>query len=258
MAPELRPAGVAASAGNPGVIQFPALAYPERDSGPCSIAENLAAVQARVEAALARACRPAGSVLLVAVGKTFGPEAIREAYDAGQRHFGENRVQEFEGKRSHLQLEGAVWHLIGRLQSNKAARAAKLFDWIHTVDSTRLACRLDQAAAGSAGRLPVLIEVKLSAEPAKTGVPEEQVEELAAEIRRLERLELRGVMTMPPWSEDPEQSRPYFLRLREIGARLGTPELSMGMSNDFEAAIEEGATIVRVGTAIFGKRQPPR
>jgi pyridoxal phosphate enzyme (YggS family) len=125
---------------------------------------------------------------------------------------------------------------------------------IHTVDSARLAERLQQAAH-TAQPLPVLIEVKLSEEPAKTGVAESGVEELAGLIRRLDRLELRGLMTMPPWSEDPETSRPYFRRLREIGRRLGTQELSMGMTNDFEAAIEEGSTIVRVGTAIFGKRE---
>ncbi len=232
------------------------------------IAENLAAVKARIEVALRRAGRPAGSVTLVAVSKTFPPAAVREAYAAGQRHFGENRVQEFDAKRKELELpdtgeskaryslEGAVWHLIGHLQTNKAARASRIFQVIHTVDSARLARRLNEVRAGHPDRLPVLIEVKLSEEPAKTGVEESQVEKLAEEIRRLERLELRGLMTMPPWSEDPERSRPYFRRLREIGQRLGTPELSMGMTNDFEAAIEEGATIVRVGTAIFGKRKP--
>lgn len=220
------------------------------------IAENLAAVKARLEAALRRAGRPAGSVTLVAVTKTFPPAMVREAYAAGQRHFGENRVQEFEAKRKELESPDAVWHLIGHVQTNKADRAAKIFDLIQTVDSVRLARRLNEARAGQPGRLPVLIEVKLSEEPAKTGVEESQVAGLAEEIRRLERLELRGLMTMPPWSEDPERSRPYFRRLREIGQRLGTPDLSMGMTNDFEAAIEEGATIVRVGTAIFGKRKP--
>lgn len=218
-----------------------------------NIAENLAAVNRRIEAALARAGRPSGSALLVAVSKTFPPAPIREAHQAGQRHFGENRVQEFAEKRRELELEGAVWHLIGHLQSNKAARAAELFQVIHTVDSARLAERLQQAAH-TAQPLPVLIEVKLSEEAAKTGVAESEVEELAGWVRRLDRLELRGLMTMPPWSEDPEKSRPYFRRLREIGRRLGTKELSMGMTNDFEAAIEEGSTIVRVGTAIFGKR----
>ncbi len=217
-----------------------------------TIAENLAAVRARIEAACRRAGRSRESVLLVAVSKTFLPPVIREAYAAGQRHFGENRVQEFEVKEKELKLEGAVWHLIGHLQSNKAARAARLFQVIHTVDSAHLAERLDRAAGP--GRLPVLIEVKLSDEPAKTGVAESEVEALAERIRGLEHLELRGLMTMPPWSEDAEPSRPYFRRLREIGRRLGTSELSMGMTNDFEVAVEEGATIVRVGTAIFGKR----
>ena len=216
------------------------------------IAGNLAAVHRRIEAALARAGRPSGGARLVAVSKTFPPEAIREAYQAGQRDFGENRVQEFEGKRPELELEGAVWHLIGHLQSNKAARAAQLFHVIHSVDSISLAGRLERAASQ---RIPVLIEVKLSDEPAKSGVAESEVDQLAAAIRGMESLELRGLMTIPPWSTDPEVARPYFRRLREIGRRLGVPELSMGMTNDFETAIEEGATMVRVGTAIFGKRK---
>ncbi len=218
------------------------------------IAGNLAAVRARIAAALERAGRPPDAARLVAVSKTFPPDAILEAYRAGQRDFGENRVQEFEGKRPALELEGAVWRLIGHLQSNKTARAAQLFHAIDSVDSVALAERLDRAATR---RIEVLIEVKLSEEATKSGAAEGDVQAIADAIRRMKNLDLRGLMTIPPWSTDAEVARPYFRRLREIGRRLGTPELSMGMTNDFEAAIEEGATMVRVGTAIFGKRTPP-
>ena len=227
-----------------------------------NVAPNLAEIRRRIAAAEARAERPPGSVELLAVSKTFPPPPIREAYDAGQRHFGENRIQEFESKIAQMQWPGAVWHMIGHVQSNKAARAAQLFDVVHTVDSVALARRLnDQRAKMDAPALRVFIEVKLSGEAAKTGTPETEVAALAEEIRRMDRLDLRGVMTMPPWSLDPrlaqQAARPYFRRLREIAARLGVAELSMGMTNDFETAIEEGATTVRVGTAIFGKREKP-
>jgi len=215
------------------------------------IAANLDAVHGRIAAAAARAGRAPDSVTLVAVSKTFPASAIEEAYRAGQRHFGENRVQEFDTKSNELHLEGAVFHLIGHLQSNKAARAAALFHVIHTVDSVALAQRLDRLVANP---IDVFLEVKLSDEPAKTGAAESEVESLAADVRRLDKLRLRGLMTMPPWSVDPEPSRPYFRRLRQIGEGLGLNEFSMGMTNDFEVAIEEGATMVRVGTAIFGKR----
>lgn len=217
-----------------------------------------------MEGALARAGRPADSVLLVAVTKTQPPERIAQAYAAGQRHFGENRVQEFEQKRPLLQLPGSQWHLIGHLQSNKARRAVQLFDVVETVDSARLARRLSEAAESSArsagdrngagARLPVFIEVKLGPEPAKTGCSEEELLELARHVAELPRLQLRGLMTIPPFTEDPEGSRPYFRRLREWGQRLQLPQLSMGMTHDFEVAIEEGATLVRIGTAIFGER----
>ncbi len=222
------------------------------------IARNLEQIQRRVAAAEARAGRAPGSVQLLVVSKTFPPAPIREAYDAGQRHFGENRIQEFESKIAQMPWEGVVWHMIGHVQSNKAARAAQLFDVVHTVDSVSLARRFnDQRGKMDKPPLAVFIEVKLSDEAAKTGAPESEVAGLAAEIRRMDRLDLRGVMTMPPWSLDPEVARPYFRRLREIGATIGVTELSMGMTNDFETAIEEGATIVRVGTAIFGKREKP-
>ncbi len=233
-----------------------------------SIRDNLAAVRQRIDRALVRAGRagaPGEPVLLVAVTKAQPLERVREAYEAGQRHFGENRVQEFEQKRPRLELPGAQWHLIGHLQSNKARRAAQLFDVIETVDSARLARRLNEAVAGGARpdsggsrRIPVFLEVKLSPEPEKTGCPEAEMEELAREVAALPNLELRGLMTMPPFSEDPEASRPYFRRLRQWTERLGLRELSMGMTVDFEVAIEEGATVVRVGTAIFGERPTGR
>jgi pyridoxal phosphate enzyme (YggS family) len=213
-------------------------------------------VRQRIDAAVARAGRPPGCVQLIAVSKTFPAATVREAFDAGQRHFGENRIQDFEARRAGMQWPGAVWHFIGHLQSNKAARAVQLFDIIHTVDSVSLAERLDnQRQKQQGGPLPVLIEVKLSEEAAKTGASESEVAALADAIRKLPHLELRGLMTMPPWSLDPEVARPYFRRLRGIASRIEVTELSMGMTNDFETAVEEGSTMVRVGTAIFGKRE---
>ena len=240
--------------------------FPVCRAGVSFIRENLAAVRARVERALVGARRAGGprrEVLLVAVTKTQPPERIREAYEAGQRHFGENRIQEFEQKRPLLELAGAEWHLVGHLQSNKARRAVQLFRVIETVDSTHLAHRLNEAvASGSSnadevGALPVFLQVKLSPELAKAGCPEEALPELAREVAALPHLELRGLMTMPPFTEDPEASRPYFRRLRQWAERLSLEELSMGMSHDFEVAVEEGATVVRVGTAIFGERPRP-
>jgi pyridoxal phosphate enzyme (YggS family) len=229
------------------------------------IADNLAELRERIERALKRAGRAPGSVLLVAVTKTQPVERIREAYEAGQRCFGENRVQEFEQKRPQLVTPGSQWHLIGHLQSNKARRAAQLFEVIQTVDGERLARRLNEAKqdlwrsggqrnGGGSQCMPVLIEVRLSPEPAKAGCPEEELPALAEQVAAFPHLQLRGLMTMPPFTADPEGARPYFRRLREWARRLGLPELSMGMTHDFEAAIEEGATIVRVGTAIFGER----
>jgi hypothetical protein len=231
-----------------------------------SIAENLAAVRARMERAAERAGRAPGSVLLLAVTKTQPPERVREVYAAGQRHFAENRVQEFERKRPLLELPGSEWHLVGHLQSNKSHRAVQLFDVIETVDSERLARRLDEAkeqlllsAGDRDGRgphgLPVFLEVKLSAESAKTGCREEELPELARRVLEFPHLRLLGLMAMPPFTEDPEGARPYYRRLREWAGRLGLRELSMGMTHDFEVAIEEGATLVRIGTAIFGERR---
>ncbi len=217
-----------------------------------SLSERLGEVRERIARSAKRAKRDPSDIMLLAVTKVFPAAAIREAYALGLRDFGENYVQEFEGKAPEVKgLEGARFHLIGHLQSNKARPAAELFDVIQTVDSAKLARRLDQ----SGRRIEVMLEVKLSPEEAKSGADPAALPELVAAVRECENLRLLGLMTMPPWSEDPEISRPYFCRLRELGERHGLPQLSMGMSHDLEAAIEEGATCVRVGTALFGRRR---
>lgn len=215
--------------------------------------QKLDLVESRIAQAAVRAGRQRSDIQLVAVTKKFPAAVIREAYELGLRDFGENYVQEFETKRAELaDCQGARYHFIGHLQSNKAKIAAQIFDVIHTVDSAKLAKRLD-AEAGGAG-LDVLIEVKLSTEPAKAGAAPGDVPALVEAIRGCPHLRLLGLMTMPPWSDDAETSRPYFARLRELAAANGLRQLSMGMSHDLEVAIEEGATIVRVGTALFGPR----
>mgnify|MGYP005810026855 CR=1 FL=1 len=214
--------------------------------------ENLEAVEERIARAAARAGRRREEITLVAVTKVFPVQAILDAYELGLRDFGENYVQEFEGKASAAgALPGARYHLIGHLQSNKARKAASLFQVIQTVDSGKLARRLNEAGVP----LEVFLEVKLSAEEAKAGAAPEEIPALVEAVRAQPNLVLRGLMTMPPWSEDPEQSRPYFARLAGLARQAGVSGLSMGMSNDFEAAIEEGATHVRVGTALFGRRK---
>jgi PLP dependent protein len=224
------------------------------------IEQNIAKVRERMEAACRRSGRRVEDVRLVAVSKTVEAERIREAFAAGLREFGENRVQEASAKRSALADLEMTWHLIGHLQTNKAKLARELFQWVQSIDSVRLATKLD--AAGAGGRLPVLIEVNLGEEATKSGIREADLPPLVEEISRLRTLELRGLMTIPPFAEDPEASRPYFRRLRELARVIdsrGLPnvsmrELSMGMSHDFAVAIEEGATMIRVGTAIFGAR----
>lgn len=219
--------------------------------------DKLDQVESRIAAAAACAGRRRSEILLVAVTKKFPAATIREAYALGLRDFGENYVQEFEGKRGELaDCREARYHFIGHLQSNKTKKAAEIFDVIHTVDSAKIARRLE-AELGAPGGHPgidVLIEVKLSTEPAKAGAVPGEVPGLVEAIRGCRHLRLLGLMTMPPWSEDAEKSRPYFARLRELAAQNGLPHLSMGMSHDLEVAIEEGATIVRVGTALFGPR----
>jgi len=195
----------------------------------------------------------------VAVSKKFSADSIRVAYAAGLREFGENYVQEFAGKQPQLQnLTGARFHLIGHLQSNKARHACELFQVIQTADSAKLLKRLDAAAAEQGVALEVFLEVKLSGEESKTGAEPDQLPELLDTAAACPALRVTGLMTMPPWSEDAEQSRPYFKRLAELAGRLGLSQLSMGMSNDFEVAIEEGATLIRVGTALFGPRPKPQ
>lgn len=216
------------------------------------LAHNLESVRARIEQAADRAGRPASGITLVAVTKIFPASAIRDAYDLGLRDFGENYLQEFEGKHPQVKdLPGARFHLIGHLQSNKAKRAAELFDSVQTVDTEKLARRLDAAQKP----LDVMLEVKLSAEEAKAGADPNELPALIAAVKTCANLHLLGLMTMPPWSADAEQSRPYFRRLRELAVEHGLTQLSMGMSHDLEVAIEEGATHVRVGTALFGRRQ---
>lgn len=212
---------------------------------------NLRTVRERIARAADRARRDPAAVTLLAVTKVFPASAIREAYGLGLREFGENYVQEFEDKAPELGgVAGARFHLIGHLQSNKSRKAAELFQVIQTVDSPKLARRLDEAGR----QLDVMLEVKLSEEQAKSGAAPEELPALIDAVRACPHLTLHGLMTMPPWSDDPEASRPYFRRLRELGEQHGLAQLSMGMSHDLETAIEEGATCVRVGTALFGRR----
>lgn len=219
-------------------------------------------IRERISQAAERVGRGAEEVTLIGVSKTHPASAIREAYEAGVRHFGENRVQEWDGKLAGTEGLVATWHLIGHLQSNKAARAAKLFHSVDSVDDLALAQRLHRARgeAGLSGKLRVLIEVWVAEEETKSGAAIEQFPELAENIAQLPRLELRGLMCIPPFLQETERVRPYFRRLRELREDLekklglALPVLSMGMSHDFEVAIEEGATEVRVGTALFGSR----
>jgi pyridoxal phosphate enzyme (YggS family) len=228
------------------------------------IAANLAAVRARMAAAARRAGRPAADVTLVAVSKTFGAAEVRAAHAAGQPDFGENKVQEALQKiTATADTPGVRWHLIGHLQSNKARRAAGAFACVHSVDSVDLLRRLDAAAVEQGTAPEVLIQADLAQEATKFGAAEEQVRQIAREGVAARAVRLTGLMVIPPWSADPEATRPWFVRLRNLRDALvasGIPapamrHLSMGMSHDFEAAIEEGATIVRVGTAIFGARE---
>ena len=215
------------------------------------IRERLEQVYERLSEAARRAGRPREEITLVAVSKIKPASDILAAYDAGQRHFGESYVQEFEAKSRDLpDVPGAVFHMIGKLQSNKTKPASALFDVIQTVHGIKLARRLNDGGKP----LDVFLEVKLSDEAAKSGLSEDELSAVKEFVESCDSLKLRGLMGMPPWSEDPERSRPYFQRLRRLAERHALAELSMGMSHDLEVAIEEGATLVRVGTAIFGKR----
>ena len=206
-----------------------------------------------MERAAAAAHRKTGEITLIAVTKVFPVAVIHEAYALGLREFGESYVQEFEGKFPYVLniKHDSRFHLIGHLQSNKARKVTEMFQVVQTVDSAKLAKRLDMCGA----KLEVMIEVKLSHEQAKHGALPEELPEVVAAIQTCPNLKLTGLMTMPPWSEDAEVARPYFARLRELAEQYKLPHLSMGMSNDLEVAIAEGATHVRVGTALFGKRK---
>ncbi len=229
------------------------------------VADNIAMVRERIGAAARRAGRNVDDVTLMAVSKTVPPELIRAAYLAGVRAFGENRVQEFAGKVDAVRdLVAAEWHMIGHLQSNKAGKAAELFNAIDSVDSLKLAEKLNAAAGKLEKKLAVLIEINVGGEEAKSGVlPESrELEEILQAAPQLDHLALRGLMTIPPFTDDPQQARVYFQNLRELRDKISQQfpninmnVLSMGMSHDFEVAIEEGSTCVRVGTAIFGKRK---
>ena len=230
-----------------------------------SVFENIAAIHERIAAAAHLAGRHPEEITLMAVSKTHPPERIREAHAAGLRLFGENRVQEFAGKAAALaDLTGTEWHMIGHLQSNKAGKAVELFTAVDSVDSVKLAEKLDAAAQSLNKKLAVLIEVNVGGEAAKNGIAPDsrELEELLLAAPRFQALEFRGLMTVPPFSDDPEDARPYFHKLRGLREAIAARKLpdirmdvlSMGMSHDFEVAIEEGSTCVRVGTAIFGER----
>ena len=248
-------------------------------SASSDLTTNLARVREGIDRAAVRAGRRAEEITLIAVSKTHSAAQIRQMYEAGVRHFGENRVQEWEPKRALLPDLDGTWHMIGHLQSNKVARAIRLFDLIDSVDSLALAERLDRAkkdfnkegtestekkseGVTRGGRLPVLIEVKLDPNETKSGVSGEELPRLVEALSQMPRLELRGLMGVPAYFDDPEEARPYFRRLRELRdamrAQIGRESmqaLSMGMSHDFEIAIEEGATEIRIGTALFGERR---
>jgi len=230
-----------------------------------SVAENIARVRERIQVASSQAGRDANEITLMGVSKTVPAEDIREAYQAGLRHFGENRVLEFAEKVDALRdLAEAHWHMIGHLQTNKAARAVELFHAVDSVDSLKVAEKLNQAAGQAGKKLAVLIEVNVGGEAAKSGVApgSPELARLLSRAPGLEHLRICGLMTVPPFMEDPQEARPYFRTLRELRDQLAVRELaavrmevlSMGMSHDFEVAIAEGSTCVRVGTAIFGER----
>ena len=230
------------------------------------IADNLGAVRRRITAAAQRAGRDLSSITLIAVSKTFAAESVRDAARAGQMHFGENRVQEGLEKIEALKDLSLSWHLIGHLQSNKARKAVGAFHWIHSIDSRELLRKVDDAAAEAGARPRVLIQVDLANEATKFGADAAVAADLVKAALDARAVDLRGLMIVPPIPETPEASRPWFKQLRQVRDSLvaaGAPadrlaDLSMGMSDDFEVAIEEGATMVRVGSAIFGRRPYPQ
>lgn len=219
-----------------------------------SAAERLALVRSRIAAACERAGRDPAGVTIVAVSKSFGADAVLELYRAGQRHFGENRVQEAAAKIAEVARSGMapVWHLVGHLQTNKVTAALRLFAILHSVDSLRLA---EAIARRAAGPVDILLEVNVAREPAKYGFDPDELSDAVRAVSRLPNLNLRGLMTVAPLADNPEDVRPVFRRLRELRDAHGLAELSMGMTNDFEVAVEEGATLVRIGRALFGARE---
>jgi pyridoxal phosphate enzyme (YggS family) len=229
-----------------------------------TIALNIQSLRKRI-ANIAGACgRSPEEIMLLAISKTFPKEAISRAVQAGIRQFGENRIQEAESKIPSFPEEPKLeWHLVGHLQSNKARRASELFDVVHSLDSVKLAARLNQACVDTGKILSVLLQIDLGEEESKFGVHPAQIREIVEAVSKFANIRLDGLMTIPPFFEDPEFVRPYFVKLRKLKERLeseqpgclGRQHLSMGMSHDFEIAIQEGATIVRIGTAIFGSRQ---
>jgi len=230
------------------------------------IADRLAEVRERIARAAARSGRRPEDVGLVAVGKTFPAQTIREAFAAGLREFGENKVQEAEAKVAALQdlrEQGLTWHLVGHLQGNKARKAAALFDRIHSIDGVDLGQRLEHACGALGKVMRVLVQCDLAGEAGKSGLDEAHLFPALEAFRGLKAVRVEGLMVLPPYEQDPERVRPYFRRLRELRDEAARRELllgsalSMGMSHDFETAIEEGATLVRVGTALFGERRRP-
>jgi PLP dependent protein len=226
-----------------------------------TLSKRLADVKNRIATAATRCGRSLDDITLVAIGKTHNAESLREAIDAGVTDLGENRVQEAEGKINELGREAARWHLVGHLQPNKVRRAVRCFDLVHSLDSASLATRLDRICSEEGVEvLPVLVQVDLGGEETKSGVTESELPELLDTVAGCSRLRCEGLMTLPPFFDDPETARPYFRQLRHLRDQyqayfqLGLGQLSMGMTHDFEVAIEEGATLVRIGTAIFGKR----
>lgn len=234
-----------------------------------SISQNIAEVREQIFAAAKRSGRQPEEITLMAVSKTFPPQSIHEAYETGLRIFGESKVQEFAVKKEALSdLRDAQWHMIGHLQTNKAGKTVELFSGVDSVDSLRLAEKLNTSAEQLGKKLAVLIEINVGGEAAKSGIPQDsqELENILQAAPRLEHLAIQGLMTVPPFTENPEGARPFFKKLanlrEQIAARkltrISMDVLSMGMSHDFEVAIEEGSTCVRVGTAIFGDRNKPQ
>ncbi len=217
------------------------------------VSQNIAEVRRRIAESCHKVSRDPSSVTLLAVTKTATLDQIKEALDSGVSDFGENKVQQAVQKAGLLSGLNINWHMIGHLQTNKAKQAVPLFKAIHSVDSIKLAQELDRRCSEAGGIMPVYLEVNVSGEQSKYGVSSEKIRELYEEVRKLESLKVEGLMTMAPYSEDPELSRPFFKQLRHLSSVLGLPGLSMGMSGDYHIAIEEGATIIRVGTSIFNR-----